>query len=42
MAIKVRSLNYYLKEIESSDITNIHKGLSNPEITKIMTSTIPL
>lgn len=26
--------NYFLKEIESTDITNIHKGLSNPEITK--------
>ena len=26
--------NYYLKEIEDSDIENIHKGLSNPEITK--------
>ena len=26
--------NYYLKEIEPSDIENIHKGLSNPDITK--------
>lgn len=26
--------NYILKEIESSDIVNIHKGLSDPEITK--------
>ncbi len=26
--------NYILKEIEASDIHNIHKGLSNPEITK--------
>lgn len=26
--------NYYLKEIVSSDIHNIYKGLSNPEITK--------
>lgn len=26
--------NYFLKEIESSDIENIHKGLSNPDITK--------
>lgn len=26
--------NYILKEIESSDIKNIHKGLSDPEITK--------
>lgn len=26
--------NYYLKEIESSDIANIHRGLSDPEITK--------
>lgn len=25
---------YFLKEIEFSDIDNIHKGLSNPEITK--------
>ncbi len=26
--------NYVLKEIEDADIQNIHKGLSNPEITK--------
>jgi len=26
--------NYFLKEIEAPDIENIHKGLSNPEITK--------
>jgi len=26
--------NFYLKEIEPVDIENIHKGLSNPEITK--------
>ncbi len=26
--------NYILKEIESADINNIHKGLSDPEITK--------
>ena len=26
--------NYILKEIEASDIYNVHKGLSNPEITK--------
>ena len=26
--------NYYLREIESADISYIHKGLSNPEITK--------
>lgn len=26
--------NYVLKEIENADIKNIHKGLSNPEITK--------
>lgn len=26
--------NYILKEIESSDIEKIHKGLSNPEITR--------
>ena len=26
--------NYILKEIQSSDIENIHKGLSNPDITR--------
>ncbi|WP_199688362.1 GNAT family N-acetyltransferase [Pontibacter oryzae] len=26
--------NYLLKEIEPSDIENIHRGLSNPEITR--------
>jgi len=26
--------NYYLKEIEPNDIEKIHKGLSNPAITK--------
>jgi len=26
--------NFYLKEIEPSDIENIHKGLSDPEVTK--------
>lgn len=26
--------NYFLKEIEESDIHNIHKGLSDPDITK--------
>lgn len=26
--------NYFLKEIEASDIHNIHRGLSNPDITK--------
>lgn len=26
--------NYYLKEIESNDIVNIHKGLSDPDVTK--------
>lgn len=26
--------NYYLKEIVDSDIKHIHKGLSNPEVTK--------
>ncbi len=26
--------NYILREIEDSDIKNIHKGLSNPDITK--------
>jgi len=31
---KLKTDNYYLKEIEPSDIHNIHKGLSNPEITK--------
>lgn len=30
----MKTENYYLKEIESSDILNIHKGLSNPEVTK--------
>ncbi len=30
----VETENYLLKEIEASDIHNIHKGLSNPEITK--------
>lgn len=29
-----RTTNYYLKELESSDIEYIYKGLSNPEITK--------
>lgn len=26
--------NYYLREIHPDDIINIHKGLSNPEVTK--------
>lgn len=30
----MKTTNYYLKEIESSDIENIYKGLSDPEITK--------
>lgn len=30
----MRTTNYYLKEIESSDIRNIHRGLSDPDITK--------
>jgi ribosomal-protein-alanine N-acetyltransferase len=30
----VKTENYILKEIEDSDINNIHKGLSNPDITK--------
>ena len=30
----MKTKNYYLKEIEQSDIENIHKGLSDPEITK--------
>ncbi len=30
----MKTKNYYLKEIVPSDITNIHKGLSNPELTK--------
>ena len=30
----MKTKNYYLKEIEDSDIENIHRGLSNPEITK--------
>ena len=30
----MKTENYILKEIEESDINNIHKGLSNPDITK--------
>lgn len=30
----MKTVHYYLKEIESSDIENIHRGLSNPEITQ--------
>lgn len=30
----MKTKNYFLKEIESSDIKNIHKGLSNPDVTK--------
>jgi len=30
----MKTENYYLKEIESTDIHHIHKGLSNPDITK--------
>ena len=30
----LKTSNFYLKEIEPTDIVNIHKGLSNPEITK--------
>lgn len=30
----MKTEKYFLKEIESSDIHNIHKGLSDPEITK--------
>lgn len=30
----MKTENHILKEIEFSDIHNIHKGLSNPEITK--------
>jgi len=30
----MNTANFYLKEVESTDIENIHKGLSNPEITK--------
>ena len=30
----MKTENYILKEIEDSDINNIHKGLSNPDITK--------
>ncbi len=30
----MKTENFYLKEIESEDIHNIHKGLSDPEITK--------
>ncbi len=30
----MKTNSYYLKAIEPADIKNIHKGLSNPEITK--------
>ncbi len=30
----MQTKNYYLKEIEASDIKSIHRGLSNPNITK--------
>ena len=30
----MKTENYILKEIEESDLNNIHKGLSNPDITK--------
>ena len=30
----MQTKRYVLREIEDSDIANIHKGLSNPEITK--------
>lgn len=30
----MKTENYYLKEIQPSDIENIHRGLSDPEITK--------
>ena len=30
----IKTNNYYLKEIESADITNIYKGLSNPDVTQ--------
>jgi ribosomal-protein-alanine N-acetyltransferase len=30
----MKTQNYYLKEIEDSDIKNIYKGLSNPAITQ--------
>lgn len=30
----LRTKKYFLKEIEDSDIVNIHKGLSDPDITK--------
>lgn len=29
-----QTANYYLKEVQSSDIENVHKGLSDPDITK--------
>lgn len=32
--LQLKTAHYYLKEIEPSDIENIHKGLSDPEITK--------
>ena len=30
----MKTKNHYLKEIEDTDITHIHQGLSNPELTK--------
>jgi len=30
----MQTKNYYLKEIEASDIKSIHRGLSNPNVTK--------
>ena len=30
----MKTNNYFLKEIESSDLENVFKGLSNPEITR--------
>jgi len=31
---KMKADNYYLKEIQSTDIENIYKGLSDPDVTK--------
>ena len=30
----MKTKDYYLKEVESSDIENIYKGLSDPDVTK--------
>ncbi len=30
----MQTKNYYLREIQDSDIESVHRGLSNPEVTK--------